>query len=530
MLTLLVINMLTLAFNIHLVEAESAKLYVNPATVFALPSETFKVDIKIADVVNLFSWQVNMSFNSNVLTFVNVTEGDFLKMQPEGTQGYKRVEEGWVLFSWITVGPHPGVNGSGTLATVEFRVKAIGESVLNITDPLTKLIHMFLPPVPPGQPEYEYIPYTAENGFFTSGILLNPLDVEVDVGSIHFRGEIAEFYILVSSMGRPVNASISATLYYSNGTLHEDLSASKELIATGLYRVPYTIPLDAPAGTYILVVNADFCTRKGVSLKSFLLSPTLTGLNAWLIDVHGDIATIKTDLVTIKVSLEAINTTLVSVEGNIVTIETDIGFIKTDLEVIKARISATDGNIATIQTTLGTINGTITGIQDDIATIKTDIGDIKTVLDGWTGGTTSSIVTSLGTFQVLVLTTSTLEGSIAFSDNVLTVSLSGPSGTTGTTNVVIPKQLVAGIESSIDKIAVTIDDRQVAFTYVEQLYAYMLSITYTHSSHTMKIYIAGLPPTLPPWTLYIIAAAIIVFAASSSMVIYIRKIRKLTNR
>jgi methyl-accepting chemotaxis protein len=223
------------------------------------------------------------------------------------------------------------------------------------------------------------------------------------VGSIHFRGEIVEFYILVSSSGKPIDAEISAMLYY-NGSLHTDLTDSVENVTTGLYIVRYLIPMDALAGTYALVVNASRCTIRGTSLKSFLLSQTLTNWNAWIIDIQGKLATIETDIGTIKVSLEAINVRLISIEDRIATIETDIGemqvslsqinaklaalngtvaiiqtdigIIKTSLEDIKANITDIQGNIANINTTLGDIQGTLVSIQGDIATIKTDIGNI----------------------------------------------------------------------------------------------------------------------------------------------------------
>jgi len=209
------------------------------------------------------------------------------------------------------------------------------------------------------------------------------LDVQVEVGSIHFRGEMAEFYVLVSYLGEPVdNASISAVLYY-NGTLHANLSASVEYVATGLYRIPYTIPIDASAGTYAMVVEATkkikcFQTLSGIALGSFLLSPTLTSWNAWIIEIQGDIATIKTDIGTIKVSLEAIDARLVSIDGRIATIETDIGVIKADIDSIELRLTKIEGDIVTISTTLGEINGTMVSIQENVATLKTKIGTIQT--------------------------------------------------------------------------------------------------------------------------------------------------------
>jgi len=108
-----------------------------------------------------------------------------------------------------------------------------------------------------------------------------PLDVEVDVGSIHFNGEIADFYVLVSSSGAPTNATLTAYLYY-DGAVYANLTSLVQPVSTGLYRIPYTIPCNACAGTYALVVNAQYCIFKGTALKTFLLSQTLTGWNAWL--------------------------------------------------------------------------------------------------------------------------------------------------------------------------------------------------------------------------------------------------------
>jgi len=207
------------------------------------------------------------------------------------------------------------------------------------------------------------------------------LDVEVSVGSVHFNGEIAEFYILTSYLGNPVeNATVKATLYF-NGTTYANLTSSIEQVAPGLYRVPYVIPADAPTGTYAMLVEASkkigCLTLRGVALTTFLLSPTLTSWNAWIIQIQGDTATIKTDVGIVKTSLEALNAKLTSIEGRIVTIETDIGTIKADITIIRSQITKIEGNIATISTILGDINGTIKSIKENIAEIQTDIGSIE---------------------------------------------------------------------------------------------------------------------------------------------------------
>ena len=66
------------------------------------------------------------------------------------------------------------------------------------------------------------------------------LDVYVDVGSIHFNGETADFYVLVSLAGEPIDVdALNASLYYS-GALYANVDASVEHVDTGLYRIPYS--------------------------------------------------------------------------------------------------------------------------------------------------------------------------------------------------------------------------------------------------------------------------------------------------
>jgi PKD repeat protein len=201
--------------NFKVVSSADTKLYVDPPIVYALPGESFTIDIKVADVTNLHIWQVNLSFNPDVLKFVNVTEGDFLLKAGRETVGFTnldKVEEGVVVFTWSILEKF-SVSGSGTLATVKFQVLKEGESELKlVTVPFwrdnnndgvvdvykhdesfvkemgfdkdwpdmrivneqkdaeltfpTTLIKMNPAPVPPGGTEQELLPYTAADGIF----------------------------------------------------------------------------------------------------------------------------------------------------------------------------------------------------------------------------------------------------------------------------------------------------------------------------------------------------------------------------
>jgi len=89
---------------------------------------------------------------------------------------------------------------------------------------------------------------------------------------------------------------------------------------------------------------------------------------------------------------------------------------------------------------------------------------------------------------------------------------------------VVPKQLLVGTESSIDKVVVTIDDEQVVFTYTENPEAYVLHVTYAHSTHLMKVYLTGLPPT--PFPAWIIVIIVLIVALAIGVAFYILRIRK----
>ena len=212
---------------------------------------------------------------------------------------------------------------------------------------------------------------------------VTPLDIETEVGTIHFRGEIAEFYIQIAFKGTLVDATITkATLHYANGTMNLDLTANVEYISTGLYRIPYPIPANATLGSYILTIEATYTTTivetKGVSSKSLLLSPKLTAEDALIIDIKDEIATIIIpNLDVIKANITAINAELFGLNGTTATINSTLGSLQTSINTIDLKVTSIVNDIATIQTTLGTIEGKITSVEGNTATIETEIGNVK---------------------------------------------------------------------------------------------------------------------------------------------------------
>jgi len=167
------------------------------------------------------------------------------------------------------------------------------------------------------------------------------LNVQVKAGSIHFAGEIADFHILVSRLGEPVDADISVQLYF-NGILYADLTDAVKPIGEGFCRVSYTIPWNASAGTYVLIVRAEYYSLSGASIENFQVSQTLAGWNAWIKEIRDNIATV---------------------------VVPNLGEISLNLTAVNRNLQEVSLTTARIETTLDVLNGTVMEIKDGIATI-----------------------------------------------------------------------------------------------------------------------------------------------------------------
>ena len=152
-------------------------LSLYPAIEYEPVGHSFFVNVTVAGAELLYDWQANVTFNPSVLRIENITEGPFLKRQPEGTYGPPPLidnEEGSALFGWLTIGDHVGESGSGTLATIQFEVLAEGESIINFTrvgadiDSDTYLESQGSPNPPPN---FEYIVFTAQGALFTNIVI-----------------------------------------------------------------------------------------------------------------------------------------------------------------------------------------------------------------------------------------------------------------------------------------------------------------------------------------------------------------------
>jgi len=142
---LLLLEALTISSTVSPAKSTpTTSVYVDPDT-YTVPgvNRTFTINITVSGVTNLWGWEINLFYNSAQLNCTDVGEGPFLKTVGEtffwivnltdnynATHGYIRA------FCHLTY-VIPGPNGTGQIANVTFKSKALGNSTLDLTN--TKL-------------------------------------------------------------------------------------------------------------------------------------------------------------------------------------------------------------------------------------------------------------------------------------------------------------------------------------------------------------------------------------------------------
>jgi hypothetical protein len=123
-------------------------IFVSPSQTRVTVNQTFQVDVNIIGASDLFGWEFKLAWNTSLFELVNVTEADFLR---GGGSTYfvpkVMAPDGYILVGCTLLGNVGGLNGNGTLATVEFRAINEGEnSTLNLYD--TKLVNSLIQLMP----------------------------------------------------------------------------------------------------------------------------------------------------------------------------------------------------------------------------------------------------------------------------------------------------------------------------------------------------------------------------------------------
>jgi len=192
--------------------APPANIYVDPPTSTAEAiNDTFKVNITISDANLLVSWQAGMNFNPNVLQCLAFEEGDFLSNV--GATVAKRLGGDAEIDNLLgevksancsLIETSLSANGTGTLATVTFKVKDYGISTLSITDVMLLDVNG------------EQILFNAVDGNFVSLLIVS---VPTDYPTIQEA---------VDSVSPGQTIHVAAGTYYEHVTINKSLALDGE--------------------------------------------------------------------------------------------------------------------------------------------------------------------------------------------------------------------------------------------------------------------------------------------------------------
>ena len=224
-------------------------VFIQPSVISVAPGESFTIEVRVSNVRNLYSWFFNLSWDPSILSVVEIEEGPFLS--GEGAQktsfysGFDN-ERGLLYANCTIMSSEEGVTGSGTLATILFKVKDIGYTKIELTEVMLYASN--------GQ----VIVSSSRSAYFTNivhDIKVSSIDLtdsEVTVGglavinvTIENRGNVGEtFYVAL----------------WANDTLIGYLTI-EDLPPYGSKTVTFEWPISGVnPGSYIISAEADYLT------------------------------------------------------------------------------------------------------------------------------------------------------------------------------------------------------------------------------------------------------------------------------
>jgi len=157
-LTLVLIGMLILAFNIQPGKAESLPLIsLKPSKYTAQLGDTFTIALNVFDVTDYYGFDMWLHYNSTIIEHVNITVDGPGQVAPTYL-GHRDTMDvsvlGTIKYSCVFVGAAgtPSFNGSGTLAWITFKANNVGSTALNFNTYWTFLYYRNATIIPMGPP------------------------------------------------------------------------------------------------------------------------------------------------------------------------------------------------------------------------------------------------------------------------------------------------------------------------------------------------------------------------------------------
>ena len=142
--------------------ASPASIEVVPASLEQEPGDSFLVNITVNDLTDLYLWMFRLRWNNTVLWLNSIEEGPLLQNEGDTSDMWLspptiseiNIAGGIDEATCSLLGAVPGVDGSGTIATLNFTCLSMGDSALEFWEeapyhePATDLLDSNLDSIP----------------------------------------------------------------------------------------------------------------------------------------------------------------------------------------------------------------------------------------------------------------------------------------------------------------------------------------------------------------------------------------------
>lgn len=229
------------------------RVSVEPGVVAGVPpGSSFKFDVVVKEVTDLAGFQVNVTYNTAVLTASQISFGPFFASQIPacGFGSLPSSDDTGKIVGFLTLfgPPCPTFTGTTPLITGNFTVDTIGQTAIRI-EPETLLANTL------GQ----QISYAPDHSFFTNEAPVFDFSVSVtpSLGNIVTSGMINATVSVTSLSGAPEPVSLTANGQPQGSTVTFTSTSGTPTFQSAML---VNVPLGTPTGTYDIIIRGTSST------------------------------------------------------------------------------------------------------------------------------------------------------------------------------------------------------------------------------------------------------------------------------
>jgi len=264
--------------------------------------QTFKVDIVVSNITNLYAWEAKAIFDPTIMAARSLDDGDLLgkRGMPWGWME-KSIDDtnGVIRLNQTLLGDVPGVNGSGVLASVTFKVIKPENSTIKLADVV------FVDPlgvvdedVAGIEIEAYFIPThdIAVKSVTMAGLTTTPKNRLPGVSEVYPGSPIK---VIISNVGNYNETAVNVTLFIIDENLGAPEHYKRETLEARIPpemddRIDFIIPFEPDLGDLELYVNYTLIVGAAIDAPETLDGHTLVENNVCefgylLIKMTGDV-------------------------------------------------------------------------------------------------------------------------------------------------------------------------------------------------------------------------------------------------